>query len=133
MRLSGWGRFPIAECNVLCPRTEANLIAALAQVPSLATTIAPAIAPAIARGMGRAYGDSALNTHAIVSMTAFAHMLSFDAHSGVLVAESGVTLADVISVFLPRGSTLSAAMASFAAVHALKTPTFLNGRWAAWG
>ena len=103
MRLSGWGRFPIAECNVLCPRTEANLIAALAQVPSLATTIAPAIAPAIARGMGRAYGDSALNTHAIVSMTAFAHMLSFDAHSGVLVAESGVTLADVISVFLPRG------------------------------
>ncbi|MDP2357703.1 MAG: FAD-binding oxidoreductase [Beijerinckiaceae bacterium] len=95
MRLSGWGRFPVADCNVLRPRTQSDLLAALAK-----TT---ANAPAIARGLGRSYGDSALNTHATVSMTAFAHMLSFDAQRGLLVAESGVTLADVISVFLPRG------------------------------
>ena len=95
MRLSGWGRFPVADCKVLRPRTEKDLLAALAQ-----TT---AKAPAIARGMGRAYGDSALNPNTTVSMTAFRHMISFDAQSGVLIAEAGVTLADVISVFLPRG------------------------------
>jgi FAD/FMN-containing dehydrogenase len=69
MRLSGWGRFPVVECNVLRPRTQEDLLAALAQ------------ASAIARGMGRAYGDSALNMHATVSMTAFRHMISFDAQS----------------------------------------------------
>lgn len=90
-RLSGWGRFPVAECNVIRPRSESELLAALAQ------------APVIARGMGRAYGDSALNTRATVSMTGFRHMLSFDAASGVLVAEAGVTLGDVIHIFLPRG------------------------------
>lgn len=90
-RLSGWGRFPVAECNVVRPRSERELPAALAN------------APAIARGMGRAYGDSALNPHATISMTAFRHMLSFDAVSGVLVAEAGVTIGDVIGVFLPRG------------------------------
>jgi decaprenylphospho-beta-D-ribofuranose 2-oxidase len=91
MRLSGWGRFPIADCNVIRPRSESELLAALAH------------APAIARGMGRAYGDSALNANATVDMTAFRHMLSFDSHTGVLVAEAGVTLGEVISAFLPRG------------------------------
>lgn len=95
MRLSGWGRFPSADCNVLRPRTEADLLAALAQTGG--------DDKAIARGMGRAYGDSALNTHATISMLAFRHMISFDAQNGVLVAEAGVTLADIISVFVPRG------------------------------
>lgn len=90
-RLSGWGRFPVAECHVVRPRSEADLVAALET------------APAIARGMGRAYGDCALNRAATISMTAFRHMLSFDAESGVLVAEAGVTIGDVIDVFLPRG------------------------------
>ncbi|MFN3889766.1 MAG: FAD-binding protein [Beijerinckiaceae bacterium] len=91
MRLSGWGRFPVADCNVVRPRSESELAAAIAN------------APAIPRGMGRAYGDSALNSHATISMAGFRHMLSFDAQNGVLVAEAGVTLGDVISVFLPRG------------------------------
>ena len=89
--LSGWGRFPVAECNVVRPRSESELLAALTQ------------APVIPRGMGRAYGDSALNTHATVIMTAFRHMLSFNVQTGVLVAEAGVTLGDIIHVFLPRG------------------------------
>lgn len=90
-RLSGWGRFPVAECSVVRPRSEAALRAALAG------------APCIARGMGRAYGDSALNTHSTVDMTAFRHMIAFDAQTGVLVAESGVALGEIIDVFLSRG------------------------------
>lgn len=91
MRLSGWGRFPVAECNVVRPRSEAALIAALTD------------APAIARGMGRAYGDSALNPHATIDMTGFRHMASFDPQSGVLAAEAGVTLGEIIAAFLRRG------------------------------
>lgn len=91
LRLSGWGRFPVAECNVARPRTERELVAALAG------------GPAIARGMGRAYGDSALNPRATIDMTRLRHMLGFDADAGVLVAEAGVTLGDVIEAFLPRG------------------------------
>ncbi len=90
-RLSGWGRFPVADCNVVRPRSESELRAAIAD------------APAIPRGMGRAYGDSALNKRATISMAAFRHMLSFDPESGVLVAEAGVTLGEVISALLPRG------------------------------
>jgi decaprenylphospho-beta-D-ribofuranose 2-oxidase len=90
-RLSGWGRFPVADCNVLRPRSESELRAAIAK------------APAIARGMGRAYGDSALNRSATISMTAFRHMLAFDPDSGVLVAEAGVTLGEIIAAFLARG------------------------------
>lgn len=91
MTLSGWGRFPRLRCNVLRPRTEAELRAALASRPM------------IARGMGRAYGDSALNTNATVDMTAFNHMLAFDPASGVLTVEAGVVLGDIVAVFLPRG------------------------------
>lgn len=91
MRLSGWGRFPVAECRVVTPRSEAELRAAITAGPS------------IARGMGRAYGDSALNRNATIRMSAFRHMLSFDAERGVLVAEAGVTIGEIIDAFLPRG------------------------------
>lgn len=98
-RLSGWGRFPAAECTVVRPRSERELVDALANAPDMTS----GATSAIARGMGRAYGDSALNPRATISMTAFRHMLSFDPDSGVLVAEAGVTFGDVIGVFLPRG------------------------------
>lgn len=57
MELSGWGRYPRADCTVLRPRSIEDLKKALGK------------GPLIARGMGRAYGDSALNKHATVDMT----------------------------------------------------------------
>ena len=88
MRLSGWGRFPVQETTRLRPRDEA--------------AIAPALAagPLIARGNGRAYGDSAVGARTL-DMRAFDRMISFE--DGLLVAEAGVLLADVIATFLPRG------------------------------
>ncbi len=91
MNLAGWGRFPRCECAVARPRSEEDL-RSLVSRGSL-----------IARGNGRAYGDSALSRFNTVEMNAFNRMLAFDAQTGQLTVEAGALLADVISVFLPRG------------------------------
>jgi len=60
----------------------------------------------ISRGLGRAYGDAALpskESGAVISGLGLKRFLSFDESSGILVAESGVSLAEIIKVFLPRG------------------------------
>ncbi len=90
MRLGGWGSFPLHETTLSAPRSEAVLRERIAE------------GGVIARGNGRAYGDSAVGGRT-VQMRNFNRMLAFDAETGQLVAEAGVLLADVISVFLPRG------------------------------
>lgn len=87
--LSGWGRFSRVECRVVTARSQADAHAAVLD------------APLIARGNGRSYGDSALNPDQTLDMTGMDRMLSFD--DGVLVAEAGVLLGDIIHTFLPRG------------------------------
>lgn len=91
MKLSGWGKHPVVECQLRRPRDE----------KALAESVAAA--DAIARGNGRAYGDSALSRANTIDMRHFDHMLAFDAETGQLVAEAGVLLSDVIAAFLPRG------------------------------
>jgi decaprenylphospho-beta-D-ribofuranose 2-oxidase len=91
MRLEGWGRFPRLACRVSAPKCEAELAALVAE------------GGLIARGNGRAYGDSAISATNTADMRRFNRMISFDEKSGLLVAEAGVLLADVIAAFLPRG------------------------------
>ncbi len=91
MMLSGWGRFPQADCRVAAPRDVDGLRGALAA------------GGLIARGNGRAYGDSAMNAANTVHMRHFNRMLGFDAATGQLIAEAGVLLGDIIDAFLPRG------------------------------
>lgn len=57
----------------------------------------------IARGAGRAYGDSAIGAALTHDMTRQNKMVSFDPKSGQLVAQAGITLAEIIDTFLPRG------------------------------
>jgi FAD/FMN-containing dehydrogenase len=57
----------------------------------------------IARGNGRAYGDSAVSPGLTLEMRGMDRMLSFDPETGVLEAEAGVLLAEIIAAFLPRG------------------------------
>ncbi|MGH7926090.1 MAG: FAD-binding protein [Candidatus Binatus sp.] len=92
--LTGWGRYPLSESNVYRPDKIAELQAVVtANSSSL-----------IARGAGRAYGDAALNDqNRVVELTRLNRMLSFDAATGLLRCEAGVTIAELIDVFLPRG------------------------------
>lgn len=87
--LSGWGRFMPVEARVIAARSEGDVREAIAA------------SPLIARGNGRSYGDSAVNAGCTLDMTGMTRMLSFD--NGVLVAEAGVLLGDIIHTFLPRG------------------------------
>ena len=57
----------------------------------------------VARGNGRSYGDSSLNPSGVVATWRLAHILAFEADTGVIVCESGVMLCDIIDVLLPRG------------------------------
>ncbi len=58
----------------------------------------------IARGLGRSYGDAAIAPERVWMMTRLNRMLSF--RNGVLTAEAGTSLGDILRVFLPRGYTL---------------------------
>jgi len=92
-RLAGWGGVPTEPCLVTFP-TDGAAIAALAASDT----------PSIARGLGRAYGDSALNPQGIVAQSdRLNRFRSFSPATGLLECEAGVSFADIIASFLPRG------------------------------
>ena len=91
MKLSGWGRYPVHDSEVVSPN----------DISSLRESIYSG--KMIARGNGRAYGDSAIGSKNTIHMKYFNRMLSFNTDTGTLTAEAGVSLEDVIKVFLPRG------------------------------
>ena len=89
--LSGWGRFPSVQGVSYRISDERDV---RGQVSS---------GPVIARGNGRSYGDSAAQPNGTLDMRSMSHMIDFDEETGILVAEAGVILGDVIAAFLPRG------------------------------
>jgi len=95
MELSGWGRYPRIEATVLPVDTNSQLVKGITTPER-----------SIAYGMGRSYGDSALYSQVISSLR-LDKFLGFDAENGNLTCESGVTLDQIIDVFLPRGWFLS--------------------------
>lgn len=55
-------------------------------------------------GLGRSYGDSCLNGgHTLIDVSAADRFVSFDASTGTLRCEAGVSLADILDTFVPRG------------------------------
>jgi FAD/FMN-containing dehydrogenase len=58
----------------------------------------------IPRGLGRSYGDAALNGGGqVLGMTRINRYLAFDDATGTLTCEAGVSLADIIRTYAPRG------------------------------
>ena len=93
--IAGWGRFPRAACHVLSGYAPADAAAFLA---------GRAGRTLIARGAGRAYGDAALNRNqGVIDLTGMRRFLAFDPQTGLLHAEAGVTLQDILHTFVPRG------------------------------
>jgi FAD/FMN-containing dehydrogenase len=76
----------------LAPGDRAVALAALAAEPGL-----------IARGNGRAYGDSALNPLATLSMLGARGVLAFDREAGRVTVEAGLLIGDLIGHVLPHG------------------------------
>jgi decaprenylphospho-beta-D-ribofuranose 2-oxidase len=92
--LSGWGRFPFSESDIYRPERIAELQSLVADHDN----------SLIARGAGRAYGDAALNDgNRVADIQRLNRMLAFDSETALLRCEAGVTIAEIIEVFLPRG------------------------------
>lgn len=91
-RLSAWGNlgWPAAADALRMTNRAAAL-------PDVEDTLLP-------YGNGRSYGDVCLNPGAtLLQMRGLDCFIRFDEASGVLHCESGVLLADILAVFVPRG------------------------------
>lgn len=60
----------------------------------------------IAQGRARSYGDSSLAKQ-VLSSQRLNHFIAFDDTTGILHCESGVTLDDILLIFVPRGWSLA--------------------------
>jgi FAD/FMN-containing dehydrogenase len=87
----GWGRFPVRPGQVARPERLG---------------LPPGEGPVLPRGLGRAYGDAAVpaREETLVLETGRAdRILDWDPVSGRLTAEAGLSVAEVLRLFLPRG------------------------------
>jgi len=88
--ISGWGRYPVQTCELERPERYADLRSHAHGV--------------IARGQGRSYGDASLNENGRVLLTERVNrLLDFNEEQGILRAEAGATLAEILQVIVPRG------------------------------
>ncbi|MCL4539955.1 MAG: FAD-binding oxidoreductase [Bacteroidetes bacterium] len=94
MLTTGWGRYPSIDAHWLTFDNEEQLRRTL-------DNIDPA-AHAIPRGLGRSYGDSSLSEN-LLSTRRLDRFISFEDSTGELICESGVSLAEILDTFVPRG------------------------------
>src|SRR5215204_3742465 len=106
LTLAGWGNYPVETCPAYRPERVRDAADVVSDAPE------PTL---ISRGLGRGYGDAALNGHpstaspdappagALLLHERLARMIAFDPATGVLDAEAGVSIADILDTFVPRG------------------------------
>ena len=93
--LSGWGRFAPQACHVYRPE-QPRLVEAILNRGGQQHYIA--------RGLGRSYGDASVNEGGgVIDFTRLNRMMHFDAATSILECEAGVSLAEVLDAFVPRG------------------------------
>ena len=95
-RVLSWGRYPkTAHQRVHKPAWND-------QVPDILRSAGPG--SLLPYGLGRSYGDSCLNAgRELVDCRRLNRILGFDETTGMMRCESGVSFADIIDVFLPKG------------------------------
>jgi len=89
--VAGWGRHAVERGAVVRPER---------------LLLPPGGRPVLPRGLGRSYGDAAVpaSPGAFVLETARAdRVVAFDRERGTLTCEAGLSLAEILRVFLPRG------------------------------
>jgi FAD/FMN-containing dehydrogenase len=91
-----WGRYPRIEHRQVYKPAWND------QVPEILKAAAPA--SLLPFGLGRSYGDSCLNAgRDLIHCHRLNRILGFDESAGVVRCESGVSLSDILQVFLPKG------------------------------
>lgn len=88
--MAGWGLYPKVDCDVRAVDRPASVAALFDRRGT------------IARGLGRSYGDPALGAR-VLDTTPLDRFLAWDASTGVLTCEGGVSLESIIDAFTPSG------------------------------
>jgi decaprenylphospho-beta-D-ribofuranose 2-oxidase len=89
--IQGWGRHPVGAGRVVRPAS---------------LTMPSDGAPLLPRGLGRSYGDAAVPVSPqslVIETTGADRILEFEPATGRLCCEAGLSLAEIVRVFLPRG------------------------------
>ena len=93
-----WAYIPEVEQSAKVPQWVADL-------PTSTTGAANSV---LAYGAGRSYGDSCINTDGkLIDTQQLRHFISFDVDTGVVTAEPGVTLDQLLRLTVPKGWFLS--------------------------
>lgn len=96
-RKRSWGRLPRGLQYVAEPTFRD-------EVPRLAQAAGAAEMSVLAVGLGRSYGDSGLNLgQAAIDMRRVDRVMAFDRTTGVIRAEAGLSLSDLITRVAPHG------------------------------
>lgn len=99
--LSSWGRYPYF------PQTP-HSVAWRAEAPGEFNRLASTHGSLLPFGNGRSYGDSCLATSdQVLYLRPLDRFISVDWNTGVVRAEAGVTLAEILQLAIPRGWFLS--------------------------
>jgi decaprenylphospho-beta-D-ribofuranose 2-oxidase len=98
--LTGWGRIAPTEAELAAPASDAEA-AALLRLLAASDGAGPG---AIARGLGRSYNNAAQSAGGLVISTGRLNkIMSLDPVAGVVVAEAGVSLEQLMVAGLPHG------------------------------
>ncbi|MFI3270974.1 MAG: FAD-binding oxidoreductase [Pseudomonadota bacterium] len=93
MIVTSWNNYPKIDTTLKYMHTRSDVIKAIEGLQG----------STIARGNGRCYGDGATNPNLVLSTLTLDKMVDFNEDNGLLIAEAGVTLADIVDTFAPRG------------------------------
>ncbi len=89
-----WGRYPTYDAKIIPLHWQCDFPAAIAGLHNGALPI----------GMGRSYGDVCLLKDGnLLLTTGMNRLIAFDPETGLLTAEAGITLAQILDFAVPRG------------------------------
>ncbi len=97
--VAGWGGGPGAQVRLVAPRRLEDFSDALARARGLRE----ATRGVIGRGMGRSYGDAAQRAGGVVVSTTRLKGCRIDGERGLVTAEAGLTIGDLLDQVVPSG------------------------------
>src|SRR5262245_51598424 len=90
-----WGRVTRDSQRVARPRFRDELLDLISDA---------GVSSKLAVGLRRSYGDSCLNgTGGLIEMLGLDRFISFDPDTGILCAEAGMPLSDLLRLVVPKG------------------------------
>lgn len=89
-KISGWGNNKFAYSKVYFPKNLSELKKFIRK-------------KTIARGLGRSYGDSSIQPNGTIITTKLNKIISFNQKSGILEAEAGISIEDILNLVVEKG------------------------------